>query len=339
MLALYRSGRQAEALDVYQETRALLVEELGIEPSARLQELEKAILRQDPISSEPPSAAPCRRALWSWPRRARPRRAAWHRRAARTPTATGVDPRAPRTRRADLASSDRHTRRAPARARSSAACRLASPPTRRPSRGPRPRSSPSSTMSTSSSSVLRQRCSRPAGPIEISRSSSSAPCDVAMLVGPGRLQSESRGDALQRRRARLVGDRDRRVARRLAWHNPAAPGYQGRSRARPAGREQAAGSSLLLVQQVIGIVTEPVLVPAGEEGILEAAGNARLLVVGLSDRWASEGLGRVRLAVAAHSSRSHAVRSTRPPPRRRRTTRDADPLHLDAGIATRRIAS
>ena len=39
--------------------------------------------------------------------------------------------------------------------------------------------------------------------------------------------------------------------------------------------------------------------PAGEEGILEAAGNARLLVVGLSDRWASEGLGLVRHAVAA----------------------------------------
>src|SRR5712691_10892986 len=47
MLALYRSGRQAEALEAYQETRRALVEELGIEPSPALQELERAILRQD----------------------------------------------------------------------------------------------------------------------------------------------------------------------------------------------------------------------------------------------------------------------------------------------------
>ena len=48
MLALYRSGRQAEALAVYQETRRELVDELGIEPSPAMQQLEKAILLQDP---------------------------------------------------------------------------------------------------------------------------------------------------------------------------------------------------------------------------------------------------------------------------------------------------
>jgi DNA-binding SARP family transcriptional activator len=47
MLALYRSGRQAEALEAYQEARRVLVEELGIEPGRSLRELEKAILRQD----------------------------------------------------------------------------------------------------------------------------------------------------------------------------------------------------------------------------------------------------------------------------------------------------
>jgi DNA-binding SARP family transcriptional activator len=47
MLALYRSGRQAEALDVYRRTRETLVDELGIEPSQELQELERAVLRQD----------------------------------------------------------------------------------------------------------------------------------------------------------------------------------------------------------------------------------------------------------------------------------------------------
>jgi Bacterial transcriptional activator domain len=48
MLALYRSGRQVKALETYQETRRTLVEELGIEPSQPLQELEQAILRHDP---------------------------------------------------------------------------------------------------------------------------------------------------------------------------------------------------------------------------------------------------------------------------------------------------
>jgi DNA-binding SARP family transcriptional activator len=51
ILALYRSGRQVEALETYRETRRMLVEELGIEPSPELRELERAILRQDPSLS------------------------------------------------------------------------------------------------------------------------------------------------------------------------------------------------------------------------------------------------------------------------------------------------
>jgi DNA-binding SARP family transcriptional activator len=47
MLALYRSGRQAEALEAYRAARETLVEELGIEPSPELQQLEQSILRHD----------------------------------------------------------------------------------------------------------------------------------------------------------------------------------------------------------------------------------------------------------------------------------------------------
>jgi len=58
MLALYRTGRQTEALDAYQDARRILVDELGIEPSAPLRELEQAILRQDSSLAPPAPAAP-----------------------------------------------------------------------------------------------------------------------------------------------------------------------------------------------------------------------------------------------------------------------------------------
>jgi DNA-binding SARP family transcriptional activator/tetratricopeptide (TPR) repeat protein len=51
MLALYRGGRQTEALEVYREFRSVLREELGLEPSPLLRELEAAILRHDPVLS------------------------------------------------------------------------------------------------------------------------------------------------------------------------------------------------------------------------------------------------------------------------------------------------
>jgi ABC-type oligopeptide transport system substrate-binding subunit/DNA-binding SARP family transcriptional activator/streptogramin lyase len=75
MLALYRCGREPEALTLYRETRGLLVDELGMEPSPALRELHDAILRQDPALKAPATSG-LRPTAGSEPRVRRRRRAA-----------------------------------------------------------------------------------------------------------------------------------------------------------------------------------------------------------------------------------------------------------------------
>lgn len=74
MLALYRSGRQTDALEVYRRGRTILAEDLGLEPGEALRRLERSILEQDPSLEEPApphvvvasSGAPRRRYMrWS----------------------------------------------------------------------------------------------------------------------------------------------------------------------------------------------------------------------------------------------------------------------------------
>ena len=86
MLALYRSGRQADALDSYRQGRAILDEQLGLEPGPELRELEQRILRHDPAACRPgragggawpPSARVAARGS-RWPRSCS-RRRSWRR--------------------------------------------------------------------------------------------------------------------------------------------------------------------------------------------------------------------------------------------------------------------
>src|SRR6478609_552767 len=54
MLALYRSGRQADALETFQEARRVLADELGLEPGPELRRLQEAILAHDPAIAAVP---------------------------------------------------------------------------------------------------------------------------------------------------------------------------------------------------------------------------------------------------------------------------------------------
>ena len=62
MLALYRAGRQSEALEAYRQARSELVEQIGVEPGAELQRLHEQILAHDPALDLPAAAEPESRA-------------------------------------------------------------------------------------------------------------------------------------------------------------------------------------------------------------------------------------------------------------------------------------
>jgi hypothetical protein len=296
MLALYRSGRQAEALEAYQATRRALVDELGIEPSPALQELERAILRQDPSLAPAAELAAPERSILVAPRdeaaldallllaeplaRTRPPREVI---LARLTTGAELGPTSSllNDRRAGLA----------ARGVAARAAVFTSP--------------------TPAEDLVRLALEQDvdllltdASPeedlaeAELGTIVASAPCDVALLLG--------RTPDLGPEQAVLVpfggADHEWTAVEVAAWIAGAtgAPlrlaGSEGEEGKRDASRLLASAS--LLVQRAVGVATEPLLVSRGAEGLVGAAESAGLVVVGLSDRWRQEGLGETRLEVA-----------------------------------------
>jgi DNA-binding SARP family transcriptional activator len=302
MLALYRSGRQAEALDAYHTTRRTLVDELGIVPSPALQKLEQAMLRQDPELDLAPAQSVPERSILVAPRDKAKLDALL---VLAEPLARTRPPRelilARLTGATELASAtallNEHRT---ALTGQGVAARAAAFITEDPG-GDLVR-----LASEQDVDLVLLDCALDDDLMlsDLGAILAAAPCDIAFLVG-GRAEGPDPGPE----RPVLVpfggADHDWAAIEVAAWIAGAtgaslklvgAEGDPGKER-RDASRLLASAS--LLVQRAVGVATEPVLVPRGAEGIVSVAEESGLIVGGLSGRWRQEGLGDTRIAVAS----------------------------------------
>src|SRR5262245_48847585 len=304
MLALYRSGRQAEALDVYQSTRRLLVDEIGLEPNPALQRLEKAILNQDPSLdlAEPAESPAPERAILIAPLAGESGDALFGlavplaSEPAREVIAAVVleaDERDQLARTTD----DLRERRDSLRSEGVSA-RVAAFTSPRPGEDV-------VRLATEQSVDLVLVDAAPGsllgGVGEVLRAS---PADVAVLVTghppfkPSLPVYVPFGAAQHDWAALELGS----WLARGASSSLRVLGALSDSLRSDRDPSRLLADASLLVQQFAGVVAEPLLTAPGPEELLKAAEGAGVLVVGLSERWSAEGLGEVRTRLAAESS-------------------------------------
>jgi DNA-binding SARP family transcriptional activator len=302
MRALYGARRQADALEVYRTTRVTFDAELGIEPSPFLRDLERTILRQDPelAVGTPPGDAPRSILVLGEPDGvddllavAEPLAVGSGRELILVSFAAGAE-------ELSMATAALAERRGTLAGRG-VKCRVAAYTTAEAGEE-------AALLATEQAADLVLAEAPPgvtdgdAMPEPLVTLLRQAPCDVGLLTTAARATA---GPVV----TPFGGAEHDWSAIELAAWLASSLGTSLRllgTEADPAlGRRDASrllARASLLVQQVVGIVTEPRLIQPGEAGVVEAAANARLLVVGLSDRWRQEGIGTVRAAIAAAAS-------------------------------------
>lgn len=318
MLALYRSERQAEALDVYQATRRTLVDELGIEPSGRLQDLERAILRQDPEldgDREAQQPAPGRTILVVGADEPSLEAAV----DLVEPLAAGEAPRelvavalVAGAGELNETVTRLHARRDRLRA-AGVAARVAAFTSTSPAGDVLRLASERGVELVLAGAKLSDGLLRGDWLAEVA---AAVPCDLGVVSLPAH-SSPVRGPVL----VPFGGAEHDWAALELAAWIASARGLRlvlagpigdPESGTRDASRLLARAS--LLVQRFVGVPAEPLLTTSGPDAIVAASAGAALLVVGVSARWRDEGLGstRRRIAAAASAPTIFAARGVRP---------------------------
>jgi DNA-binding SARP family transcriptional activator len=309
MLALYRSGRQAEALEAYRRGRRVFVDELGIEPGPALQELEQAILRQDPSAAAPGtmpiSSRPARTILVA----AQSAASLDHLLSLAAPLARGSERElivvllVSADGELSSAATAVHERRE-SLARSGVAARAAAFVSATPGEDI-VRLTSDQNVELALLDQLGQSPGRLGG--ELATVLDRALCDVGILVGdPPAVSSVGLdgpvvvpfGGGEHEWAAMEIGAWLASAGgTRLKLLGTAADPETGR---RDASRLLAAAS--LVLQQAVGVSAEPVLVQPGAEGMLAAASEAAVTVLGLPERRRTGGLEGTRLEVATRAS-------------------------------------
>jgi DNA-binding SARP family transcriptional activator len=310
MLALYRSGRQAEALEAFQEGRRALVEELGIEPGPALQRLERAILRQErelELEQAPPPAAPAAAT-------ARAVLLALGEAGAVDALLAVVEPLAAPGQGSDLILARlvaRGEELAPWTAllnerRSALAERGVSART-------------AAFTSPDAGRDLVRLATEQAADVLVLDAAAAVGADGSLTADAATVLGEAACDVgLLYARETVPGpvlvpfggsDHDWAALELGAW----LAGARGSAlrllgtEAGGAGRRDASrllAHAALAVQQLAGVPTEPVLGERGPAGIVDGAAAAGVLVCGLADSWRQDGLG---------GARAEAVRRAAPP--------------------------
>ena len=306
MLALYRAGRQAEALGAYRAARHELVEELGLEPSEELQRLEQAILRHEPALAPPRDAE-------HGSGEAAPQPVVLSRALLVVPTElAGLD--ALLALAEPLASRSQPARElivagvVPAAELAGATVSLAAHRDRLLAAGVAARTAAFS--SPSRGEDIARLASQEnvdlllldAGPDPLGGDATAilerALCDVALLTNAGGTLRD--GPVMVPFGG---GSHDWAALALGAWVAGAVDvplrliGAANRRKHRRDASRLLADASLI-AQRTAGIVAEPLLGSPGRRGIAALAEGAGLLVVGLSERWREEGLGPARAGLA-----------------------------------------